>query len=311
MPSAIASTDEVAPQDYYPDLSAEDKELLKQLDATVDRMRTCLPDVPYVQTIPQDEPRYHHYSQQSAEQWLRETPFNRREHPNIQYQTWIYHEPHSNCIYLERSMRTEEAPQHLPVKSSAPQSAVGTPNVGPKKKISLAAYKNKQAGGADNTPEPQATENARAKAVKTEEQESKRTSERQGTVRKEAPAVSQTPKDSSAQNVLKRKRYVQNLGDGTRTPADCLSGKRMPTSQPLHHRARKKSPPFRLKSHACLQLHALTLYRLRFLHCLLRPKSEIYQASFLLFNNCRADYLPSTTFPNVSRRRYHPKLLQH
>ena len=125
---------------------------IKALDAAVDRLRILLPIQPYIQTIPQDEPRYHHYSRESADQWLKKAPFERSEHPDLQYQTWFYHEHGSDTIHLRiQSQMEDKLAVPRPVKQEAPRSGLNTPNLGPKKKISLAAYKDKKVHGVGVT----------------------------------------------------------------------------------------------------------------------------------------------------------------
>lgn len=124
------------------------EELVRQINACVDRMRAVTPDEPYVLSIPQDEPKYHHHSRHSADLWLHCTPFRRDDHPNQQYQTFYYHEPLSDVFHLHRnSFYHREHGDQLPARDAPnpPSSSQSTPSMLPKKKISLAAYANKKA----------------------------------------------------------------------------------------------------------------------------------------------------------------------
>ncbi|KAK4907178.1 hypothetical protein LTR66_017656, partial [Elasticomyces elasticus] len=131
------------------------------------RLRKFVPSDPYILTIPQDEPKYHHYSRQSADMWLNGTPFHRREDPNNQYQTFFYHEHGSDCFTLQTSasVASQSGAQESLHKSKMNDLASGTSTPLPstaKKKITLSAYKNKQANGA--TPSSAAPINPVAKS---------------------------------------------------------------------------------------------------------------------------------------------------
>lgn len=117
-------------------------------------MRAHTSDEPYILTVPQDEHlKFHHYSRHQADLWLQNTPFSPDEHRNIQYQTFFYHEPHSDVFQIHRlSHFLDRLRPDLPAKTSASGSNANTPSLGPKKKISLAAYKNKQANGSAVAP---------------------------------------------------------------------------------------------------------------------------------------------------------------
>ncbi|KAK1822105.1 hypothetical protein LTR12_003451 [Friedmanniomyces endolithicus] len=118
-------------------LSKSDQVDLDALNASVDRMRTFTAQQPYILTIPQDEPRYHHAYQYQATQWLHQTPFEWKEGESIQYQTFVYHE-HGKDMFQLLNSQPREAREVGATKD--------TPSTGPKKTISLNAYKKKQAG---------------------------------------------------------------------------------------------------------------------------------------------------------------------
>lgn len=60
---------------------------------------------------------------------------------HLQYRTFYYREPYIDCFVLQQG--EEDEPEVERPKSQAPS----TPYQGPKKKISLSAYKSKQANG--------------------------------------------------------------------------------------------------------------------------------------------------------------------
>ena len=135
-------------------LSKQDQDDLDAINASIDRMRRFTPADPYVLTIPQDvEPRYHHSYAFQGRQWLEHTPFDYREHESTQYQTFVDHEQGKDMFFLHSSRPPEsDASVNGDVAKDKTGTATGanTPNGGPKKKISLNAYKKKQTGG---TPE--------------------------------------------------------------------------------------------------------------------------------------------------------------
>ncbi|KAK3644269.1 hypothetical protein LTR56_009806 [Elasticomyces elasticus] len=137
-------------------LSKDDQAELDALNAAVDRMREITRPDPYILTLPQDEPKYRHQYQHQAQQWVHHTPFEWKEGERTQWQTFVYHEHGKDLFVLHAPRETKEAEG---AKSKA-APGVDTPNAGPKKKISLNAYKKKQAEAGT----PKALE---AQAVKT------------------------------------------------------------------------------------------------------------------------------------------------
>ncbi|KAK3719736.1 hypothetical protein LTR37_004273 [Vermiconidia calcicola] len=128
-------------------LSAQEREDLKAINGAMGRMRDFTPADPYILTIPQDEKlQYRHSYAFQARQWLEHTPFHSKEDPTIQYQTFVFHEPGKEIYMLHNSQPSEGEVKGKERTNAGPS----TPNVGPKKKISLNAYKKKQAG---QTPE--------------------------------------------------------------------------------------------------------------------------------------------------------------
>lgn len=136
-------------------MKEREKEDVEALDAAVDRMRKFLTAGPYIETIDQDkDDQYRYHDRPSSEAWLKDTPFSRQEHYTVQYQTWNYKEWGTDLIQLRVHSQYEDKPKESAKVKEETRSAVGTPQVGPKKKISLSAYKDKKANGGFDTPAP-------------------------------------------------------------------------------------------------------------------------------------------------------------
>ncbi|KAG9823324.1 hypothetical protein KCV05_g4314, partial [Aureobasidium melanogenum] len=126
-------------------LPERERDLLRRIDACVDRMRAFTPDEPYVLSIPQDEPKYHHHSHHSSQMWRTNTPFHSDDDPNQQYQTFYYHEPLSDVFQLHRNSHYHKDNASISSQPREKESSTqSTPSMLPKKKISLAAYANKK-----------------------------------------------------------------------------------------------------------------------------------------------------------------------
>jgi hypothetical protein len=126
-------------------LPEKQRELLRRIDACVDRMRAVTPDEPYVLSIPQDEPKFHHHSHHSSQMWRTGTPFRSDDDPNQQYQTFYYHEPLSDVFHLHRNSHYQKDNASVSSQPREKESSTqSTPSMYPKKKISLAAYANKK-----------------------------------------------------------------------------------------------------------------------------------------------------------------------
>ncbi|KAJ9641836.1 hypothetical protein H2199_005049 [Coniosporium tulheliwenetii] len=126
-------------------LSAEDIEELRQLDAAVNRIRKQIPETPYIVTVPCAEPRYHHPSRERAESWCKDTPFTPDEE-RLQYMSFMYREPGTDCFVLRTEMDEERDRRRF----YGINSGTNTPmqSTGPKKKISFGAYKNRKANAS-------------------------------------------------------------------------------------------------------------------------------------------------------------------
>ncbi|KAF2145969.1 uncharacterized protein K452DRAFT_294588 [Aplosporella prunicola CBS 121167] len=126
--------------------SAEDVEDLRALDNAWERVRKNVPDAPYILAVPCAEPRYHHWSRESAESWCRGTTFDPNEE-RLQYMSFVYRD-HADSCFVCRTEVDEERDRRAAMKAKGIPSGVSTPvrNDVPKKKISLAAYRDKQAG---------------------------------------------------------------------------------------------------------------------------------------------------------------------
>lgn len=133
-------------------LAAKDEEELHKLDQVFKRIRTNIPDAPYIITVPCAEPRYHHWSREQAESWCRNTPFDPSEE-RLQYMSFLYRD-HADSCFVCRTEVDEERDRRAAMKTKSVPSGTSTPRSdAPKKKISLAAYsKNKQANGLPPKP---------------------------------------------------------------------------------------------------------------------------------------------------------------
>lgn len=130
------------------------------LDAAISRLRDAIPETPYILTVPLNaENEYHHYSRHEAESWRYNTPFERGEE-HLQYTSFLYRD-HLDSCFVVRTHVDEERDRRARLGLNG--VATGTANrasTGPKKKISLADYKNKaasarQSGPAAATAKPQ------------------------------------------------------------------------------------------------------------------------------------------------------------
>ncbi|KAL1636934.1 hypothetical protein SLS56_001031 [Neofusicoccum ribis] len=133
-------------------LAAEDEEELRKLDQVFKRIRTNIPDTPYIITVPCAEPRYHHWSREQAESWCRNTPFDPSEE-RLQYMSFLYRD-HADSCFVCRTEVDEERDRRAAMKTKSAPSGTSTPRSDvPKKKISLAAYsRSKQANGLPPKP---------------------------------------------------------------------------------------------------------------------------------------------------------------
>jgi len=124
----------------------DDREDILAVNRAIDHMRPLIPADPYILTIPQDvTPRYQHQYAYQERQWRENTPFEQTEHESMQYLTFHFHDP-ARSMFMQQSSRPKE-------KSDAKEKAgtgPNTPNLAPKKKISLDAYKKKQNGATPN-----------------------------------------------------------------------------------------------------------------------------------------------------------------
>jgi len=139
------STPKPAPKSKAPDpkkksrnLSAEDKEELDKLDNIFKRIKGAVPAAPYVLSTPSLHP-YQHWSHQESRAWIVGHLFTSNEE-HLQYRTFLYREPYQDCFTLQPG--EEDIPEEQPRSQAS-----NTTSQVPKKKISLSAYKSKQANG--------------------------------------------------------------------------------------------------------------------------------------------------------------------
>lgn len=251
MPSVLAEASDapVPPAASKPDMSVkqptdQDRDTLLAIDADLDRMRNFIPSDPYVLTIPQDvEPRYHHSYMLHVHQWLDRTPFDRREHENSQYQTFHFHEPGKDMFVQHNSWHEDPTPSDVRDKSkpSAPGTGSNTPTNHVKKKITLSAYKKKQAGATPSQDPKSSTEDAPSKqpAVKGPTERIKETEDVLASLSEPEPQDnSREPKE------LKRKRNDDALPSSKDAPAQ----KKPRQLSPPRHIPKQKDPVAKVQS---------------------------------------------------------------
>lgn len=130
--------------------SKDDQDELEELDKIFKRTRTVVPPNPYILSTPSMDP-YRYHSQQEANAWMLGRLW-RRDEEHMQYRTYLYREPCQDCFELQAGEDDEPEPEPERPKSQTSQASNSTSQA-PKKKISLSAYKNKQANGVI-TPTP-------------------------------------------------------------------------------------------------------------------------------------------------------------
>lgn len=117
-------------------LSDEDQEDLDRLDGIFKRLKTAVPRAPYILSTPSMHPYMYHTAHESRA-WMMGHLFQYEEE-YLQYRTFHFREPYRDCFTLQPGEDYEPEP---PRPSNTTSQA-------PKKKITLADYKNKQANGA-------------------------------------------------------------------------------------------------------------------------------------------------------------------
>ncbi|KAH6642529.1 hypothetical protein C7974DRAFT_103930 [Boeremia exigua] len=130
------------------DCSQDDQDELDELDRIFKRVKTVVPPNPYILSTPSLDP-YRYHSQQEANAWMLGRLWKYDEE-NMQYRTYLYREPCQDCFELQAGEDDEPEPERPRSQASQASNAASQ---GPKKKISLSAYKNKQANGVI-TPTP-------------------------------------------------------------------------------------------------------------------------------------------------------------
>ncbi|KZM24594.1 uncharacterized protein EKO05_0008587 [Ascochyta rabiei] len=135
------------------DFSKDDQDELEELDRIFERTKAVVPPNPYILSTPSMDP-YRYHSQQEAHAWMLGRLW-RHDEEHMQYRTYLYREPCQDCFELQAGEDDEPEPE--PQQPERPRSqasqASNTASQAPKKKISLSAYKNKQANGV-LTPTP-------------------------------------------------------------------------------------------------------------------------------------------------------------
>ncbi|KAF2633288.1 hypothetical protein BU25DRAFT_355497 [Macroventuria anomochaeta] len=131
--------------------SRDDQDELEELDKIFKRTKTVVPPNPYVLSTPSMDP-YRYHSQQEANAWMLGRLWSHNEE-HMQYRTYLYREPCQDCFELQAGEDDELETERPRSQASQASQASNTASQGPKKKISLSAYKNKQASGVI-TPTP-------------------------------------------------------------------------------------------------------------------------------------------------------------
>jgi hypothetical protein len=128
--------------------SQQDQDDFDELDRSFKRIKTVVPPNPYILSTPSMDP-YRYHSQQEANAWMLGHLWKHNEE-HLQYRTYLYREPCQDCFELQAGEDDEPEPER---PRSQISQASNTTSQGPKKKISLSAYKSKQANGTI-TPAP-------------------------------------------------------------------------------------------------------------------------------------------------------------
>jgi len=128
--------------------SQQDQDDFDELDRSFKRIKTVVPPNPYILSTPSMDP-YRYHSQQEANAWMLGHLWKHNEE-HLQYRTYLYREPCQDCFELQAG--EDDEPEQERPRSQISQAS-NTTSQGPKKKISLSAYKSKQANGTI-TPAP-------------------------------------------------------------------------------------------------------------------------------------------------------------
>lgn len=136
-----------------PPRSDKDKEALRQLNETADRILKSTPENPYYLTVPTERP-YNYSTRQESESWMLEDLFEPHEE-GLQYSTFLFHE-HGKDLLVCRSEVDDERDRKEKIASrKGRDTEENTPShaTGPKKKISLSSYLKKSDSPAPKQPE--------------------------------------------------------------------------------------------------------------------------------------------------------------
>jgi len=147
-------------------ISVDDTRELGALDEEVERIRGYISEKPYILTAPCVEPRYHHWSRQEQESWCHITPFFTPDEERLQYMSFLYRDHSDSCFVVRTEVDEERERKAASQRTKGISSGQSTPgSTGPKKKISLKDYKNKQAGGNSVKEESGLRQEVKASAV--------------------------------------------------------------------------------------------------------------------------------------------------
>jgi hypothetical protein len=136
------------------------KEDLQKIDAALDTLLLALPELPYILTVPTGDLPHDRDGQQVEQvHWCSQSLF-RPDESHLQYTSFLYRESSDGVFVVRTEVDDERDRKDRERKRLGMASAPGTPVVrtgGPKKKISLSAYKNKIASrgqSRSNSPPP-------------------------------------------------------------------------------------------------------------------------------------------------------------
>ena len=206
--------------------SKDEQDGLEELDKIFKRIKTVVPPNPYILSTPSMDP-YRYHSQQEANAWMLGHLWKHNEE-HMQYRTYLYREPCQDCFELQAGEDDEPEPERPRSQTS---QASNTANQGPKKKISLSAYKNKQVNGVI-TPTPGsklASPSVLPSNPPAAQTNGAKKAEKQ-------PAPTQRPADSKSQKQYVIATTCDDKADVTQTyyrrAQQAQTGQRQPRQQP-------------------------------------------------------------------------------
>jgi hypothetical protein len=180
-----------------------------KIDSSLARFSKEIPDHPYILSVPNfDLPhkRPHELALEES-RWIRDSPFTPDE-AHLQYMTFLLRDTSDSCFEL-RTQVDEEREQRMRERerngTTATEVGVGTSKVGPaKKKISLAAYKQKKEKGyvSDSKPSPESEKLSPPDTTEAVIAPARQTNGHVTKDRSKAPTTTQTRNASRAEEAI-------------------------------------------------------------------------------------------------------------